>query len=406
MRGVVLTGQREVSVQTVPDAELEAATDALLRITSSAICGTDLHFYDGRMGAEPGMLIGHEPLGVVAEVGSAVSAVKPGDRVTVPTHICCGFCHSCVHGFSGACLTNNPGKAGAAYGYPGMGGYRGTQTELVRVPFADANCVRLPGEPGDEHEHDFVLLADALPTGYHAVELASVAPGDTVAIYGAGAIGLLGALCALRLRGAAEVYVVDRVPERLEKAGELGAVPIDLEQGDPAEQILEHLARRRRGAGAAWRGEEALDGVDCAIDAVGFQARSFDDPMLEEPHLVVHQLARLVNPTGRLGIIGVFPATDPQGRDELERDGRLDVPWGRLFAKGVTIGMGRDHDKRYDDLLRDLIAAGRLRPGEIVSQRLPLEQAPDAFRRFDVRADGYVKVVLDPASGGAGAAAG
>src|ERR687891_18941 len=179
MRAVVLTGKREIAIETVPDAELEAPTDALLRVTSTAICGSDLHFYDGRMGAEPGMVIGHEPLGVVEEVGSAVVSVQPGDRVVVPTHICCGFCHSCVHGYSGACLTVNPGKAGGAYGYPGMGGYRGAQTELVRVPFADANCLRLPGEPGDELEDDFVLLADALPTAYHAVEIAAVAPGNS-----------------------------------------------------------------------------------------------------------------------------------------------------------------------------------------------------------------------------------
>jgi glutathione-independent formaldehyde dehydrogenase len=396
MRAVVLKGPREVSIETVADAELEAATDALLRITSTAICGTDLHFYDGRMGAEPGMVIGHEPLGVVEEVGSAVVSVRPGDRVVVPTHICCGFCASCVHGYSGACLTNNPGKAGAAYGYPGMGGYRGTQTELVRVPFADANCLRLPGEPRDDHEDDFVLLADALPTGYHATELAGVRNGDSAVVYGAGAIGLLTAYCALRLRGAAVVYVVDRVSDRLEKAGELGAIPIDYSTGDAVEQILD--AERRRRSGSAWRGEEALDGVDCAIDAVGFQARTIADAAREDPRLVVHDLAQLVRPTGRLGIIGVFPAQDPEGVDELERQGRLDVPWGKLFAKGVTIGMGRDHDERYNDFLRDLIAADRIRPSEIVSHRLPLEDAPDAFRRFDERRDSYLKVVLDPAA--------
>jgi glutathione-independent formaldehyde dehydrogenase len=396
VRGVILTGEREVAVESVPDAEIAAATDVLLRVTSSAICGTDLHFYDGRMGAEQGMVIGHEPLGVVEEVGAAVVSVKPGDRVVVPTHICCGFCASCVHGYSGACLTNNPGKAGAAYGYPGMGSYRGAQTELVRVPFADANCLRLPGEPGDDHEDDFVLLADALPTGYHATTLARVRPGNAVAVYGAGAIGLLTAYCALRLRGAAVVYVVDRVPERLEKAGELGAVPIDYTAGDPVEQISELQARRRDGG--AWRGEEALDGVDCAIDAVGFQARAFDDPSREEPHRIVRDLAQLVKPTGRLAIVGVFPAHDPDSSDELARDGHLDVPWGQLFSKGVTIGMGRDHDERYNDVLRDLIAAGRIEPGEIVSHRLPLEQAPDAYRRFDERRDGYLKVVLEPAS--------
>jgi len=396
MRALTLMGPRQVAVEAVADAEVEAATDALLRVTSSAICGTDLHFYDGRMGAEPGMVIGHEPLGVVEEIGSAVTSVRPGDRVVVPTHICCGFCPSCVHGYSGACLTTNPGKAGAAYGYPGMGGYRGAQAEFVRVPFADANCLRLPGEPGDEYEHDFVLLADALPTGYHATVLAGVRPGDSVAIYGAGAIGLLTAYCALRLRGAAVVYVVDRVPDRLDKAGELGAVPVDYTAGDPAGQIIEQQ-RRRRG-GAAWRGEDALGGVSCAIDAVGFQARTFGDPAREDPRRVIHDLARLVNPTGRLGIIGVFPAEDPSGVDGLEREGRLDVPWGKLFAKGVTIGMGRDHDKRYNDFLRDLIAAGRIRPSEIVSHRLPLADAPDAFRRFDERRDGYLKIVIDPAA--------
>jgi len=189
MKAIVVRGLGEVAVETVEDARIEAPTDVLLRVTSTAMCGTDLHIYEGRMGDVAGMVIGHEPLGVVEEVGSAVVSVKKGDRVTVPTHICCGFCVNCVRGYTDACLTTNPGAAGGAYGYPGMGGYRGTDTELVRVPFADANCLRLPGEPGDDWEHDFVLLADAFPTGYHAAELAQVSPGDSVAIFGAGAIG-------------------------------------------------------------------------------------------------------------------------------------------------------------------------------------------------------------------------
>jgi glutathione-independent formaldehyde dehydrogenase len=278
-----------------------------------------------------------------------------------------------------------------------MGGYRGTQAELVRIPFADANCLRLPGEPGDEHEHDFVLLADALPTAYHAMELVGVRPGDSVAIFGAGAIGLLSAFCALRLRGAAVVYVVDRVPERLEKAGELGAEPVDFSVADPVVQITEHQQRRRRRS-AAWRGEEAMDGVDCGIDAVGFQARDFERPDREAPRGVIDALSRLVNPTGRLGIIGVFPANDPEASGELERRGHLDVPWGHLFRKGVTIGMGRDHDERYNDFLRDLIASGRIKPSTIVSHRLALDEAPAAYRTFDERRDGYIKIVLDPAA--------
>src|SRR5258706_5175942 len=299
MKAVVVRGVGEVALENVEDARIEAPTHAWLGVPPPAIKGPDRHFYGGRMGEVAGRVIGHEPLGVVEEVGSAVASVKRGDRVTVPTHICCGYCYNCVRGFTDACLTNNPGQAGAAYGYPGMGSYRGTQAERVRVPFADANCLRLPGAPGDDWEHDFVLLADALTTGYHATALAQVAPGDSVAIFGAGAIGLLTTYSALHLRGASEVYVVDDIPARLEKAGEIGAVPIDFRQGDPAEQIMERRSRARGAGGAAWRGEEAMNGVDCGIDAIGFQARAFADPSHEDPQGVIHALAGLVRPPGR-----------------------------------------------------------------------------------------------------------
>jgi glutathione-independent formaldehyde dehydrogenase len=400
MQAVVVRGPGEVAVAAVEDARIEAPTDVLLRVTSSAICGTDLHVYEGRMGDAAGMVIGHEPLGVVEEVGPAVVSIKRGDRVTVPTHICCGFCYNCVRGYSDACLTTNPGQAGAAYGYPGMGPYRGAQTELVRVPFADANCLRLPGEPGDDWEHDFVLLADAFPTGYHASALADVGPGDSVAVFGAGAIGLLAAYSSLQLRGASEVYVVDSIPARLEKAGELGAVPIDFGQGDPVEQILERRGRARAAGGATWRGGEAMNGVDCGVDAIGFQARAFAEPEREDPESVIHALTRLVNPTGRLGIAGVFLPHDARPTTELAARGELAIPWGELFRKDITIGMGRDHDERYNAHLRDLIIAGRVKPSVVVSHRLPLADASDAYRRFDRREGGYIKVVLDPATSG------
>jgi glutathione-independent formaldehyde dehydrogenase len=149
MKAVVLQEARKIVVRDVPDAEMRAAADVLLRITSSAICGTDLHFYEGRMPGLEGQVIGHEPLGVVEEVGSAVQNVKKGDRVVVPTHICCGFRAMCVEGHSSACLTTDPGQAGAAYGYPNKGGYQGAQAGLLRAPFADANCLKLPGECGE-----------------------------------------------------------------------------------------------------------------------------------------------------------------------------------------------------------------------------------------------------------------
>lgn len=395
MKAVVWQGDKTVGIETVKDAGIEAPTDILMRTTSTAICGTDLHIYEGRMGEVNGLVIGHEPLGVVEEVGSAVVSIQKGDRVVVPTHICCGFCYNCVRGYSASCLMTNPGAAGAAYGYPGMGSYRGCQTELVRVPFADANCLRLPGEPGDNWEHDFVLLSDAFPTGYHATELAQVSLGDSVAIFGAGAIGLLTAYSCF-LRGASEVYVVDYIPERLTKACELGAIPIDFRIGDPVEQILELRSHARKRAGRTWRGEEVMGEVDCGIDAIGFQARDRADPNREKPDQVIHDLARLINPNGRLGIVGVFLPNDAKPQGELEKHGDLAVPWQTLFKKNIAIGMGRDHDERYNTQLRDMIIAGQARPSQIVSHRLPLSQAPDAFKKFDQRSDGYIKVVLDP----------
>lgn len=396
MKAVVVRGLGEVAVETVEDARIEAPTDILLRVTSTAICGTDLHTYEGRVGDVSGMVIGHEPLGVVEEVGSAVASVRRGDRVTVPTHICCRFCYNCVRGFSDACLTTHPGSAGAAYGYPAWAHIGGLRPIWCAYPSPTPTACACPGEPGDEREHDFVLLADAFPTGYHATELAQVSPGDSVAIFGAGAIGLLAAYCALELRGASEVYVIDDIAARLEKAGEIGAVTIDFRQGDPVEQILERRRRARAAAGATWRGEEAMSGVDCGIDAIGFQARAFADPGREDPAGVIHALARLVNPTGRLGIAGFFLPHDARPEGELEARGDLAIPWADLFRKDVTIGMGRDHDERFNVHLRDLIVAGRVKPSVIVSHRLPLADVPQAFRRFDRREDGYLKVVLDP----------
>jgi glutathione-independent formaldehyde dehydrogenase len=390
MKAVVYEGIRQVGVHEVEDAVLEDPADVVVRVTSSAICGTDLHMYDGRTGAEPGMVIGHEPLGVVERAGDAVTLVKPGDRVVIPTHLFCGMCFNCVRGYTAACLRVRPGGFGAAYGYAGMGTYRGAQAELLRVPFADANCVRVPGSPLDELEDDFVLLADAFVTGWHATELAFMRPGSTVAVFGAGTIGLLAAYSAL-LRGAAEVYVVDFVPERLEMAGALGAMPVSFADGDPVQQIRE--LRRRRGLPI---GEEEMDGVGKGIDAVGFQARDRSDPSRENPVQVISDLARLVNPTGHLAIAGVYAEKDLHPAPEGHPDGSLQVPWATLFSKGINVGFGRTHDRRYTTLLRDLVVSGRARPGQIVTQHGTLADAPGFYDQFDRRADGVIKAVLRP----------
>jgi glutathione-independent formaldehyde dehydrogenase len=390
MRAVVYQGTRDVGVQTVDDAGLEDPEDVVLEITSSAICGTDLHMYDGRIGAEPGLVLGHEPLGVVRAVGEDVHLVQAGQRVVVPTHLFCGVCYNCARGYSAACLRVRPGGFGAAYGYAGMGPYRGAQADLLRVPFADANCVPLPGEPGDEHEDDFVMLADAFVTGWHATELGQVTPTSTVAVFGAGAVGLLAAHSAL-IKGAAEVYVVDHVAARLDKAGELGAPPVDFSLGDPVEQIQE--LRKAHGLPL---GEEPMTGVDVGIDAVGFQARDRSEPSRENPLQVISDLARLVNPTGRVGIAGVYAEKDLAPAPEGHEDGRLTVPWATFFSKGVTVGFGRTHDRRYTAHLRDLILRHRARPGAVVTHHGPLAEAPGFYGAFDQRADGIIKAVLTP----------
>jgi glutathione-independent formaldehyde dehydrogenase len=371
VRAVVFEGTRTVAVKEVPDARIEEPSDVLVRVTSSAICGTDLHMYDGRTGAEPGMVLGHEPLGVVESVGDAVGMVERGDRVVIPTHLYCGVCVNCARGLSAACLRVRPGGFGAAYGYAGMGCYRGAQAELLRVPFADANCVPVPGEPDDVFEDDFAMLPDAFVTGWHATELASVSAGASVAVFGAGAIGLLSAYSAL-LKGAEEVYVVDQVPERLDKAAEIGATPIDFRAGDPVEQI-----RDLRRASGPPPGEEALIGV-------------------ENPTQVISDLAHLVNPAGHLGIIGVYAEKDLSPAPRGHTDGRLTVPWATLFAKGVSVRFGRTHDRRYTVLLRDLILSGRAHPGVIVTHHGSVEEAPALYRAFDRRAEGVIKAVLRP----------
>jgi glutathione-independent formaldehyde dehydrogenase len=386
----VFEDTRTVKVEEVPDAELEEPSDVVIRVTSSAICGTDLHMYDGRTGATPGLIFGHEPLGVVERCGDDVTMVEPGDRVVIPTHLYCGVCVNCAKGLSAACLRVRPGSFGAAYGYAGMGPYRGAQAELLRVPFADANCIPVPGEAGDDLEDDLVLLADAFVTGWHATELGEVTAGSTVAVFGAGAIGLLSAYSAF-LKGASEIYVVDRVPERLDKAAEIGATPIDFTEGDPVAQIKE--LRHERGLPL---GEAAMDGVSVGIDAVGFQARDRSDPDVENPTQVIGDLARLVNPTGHLGIAGVYAEKDLHPAPEGTRDGHLEVPWATLFAKGVSVGFGRTHDRRYTVLLRDMVTSGRAKPSVVVTHHGGLEDAPGFFTAFDQRADGVIKAVLRP----------
>jgi glutathione-independent formaldehyde dehydrogenase len=379
MKGLVYNGPRDVQVIDVPDPRLEKETDALVKITATNICGSDLHMYEGRTSVEKGKVLGHENLGQVVAVGKAVDRVKTGDWVCLPFNIACGFCKNCERGLTSACLTTNPDHAGAAYGYADMGPYQGGQAELLRVPYADFNCLVLPPD-APEKQTDYVMLADIWPTGWHATELAAVGTGDSVVVYGAGPVGLFAAYSAI-LKGASQVMIVDRHRDRLRLAETIGAIAIDDTREDPVDRVMQLT-----------RGEGADKGCEC----VGWQA---PDPAGHEvPSDTMNKLVKSVRPTGGIGVVGVFMPQDPKSPDPLMQKGELAFDFGLFFRKGLRLGSGQTPVKAYNRALLRLIAAGKAKPSFLVSHELPLIQAPDAYRHFDAREDGWTKVVLKPAA--------
>jgi glutathione-independent formaldehyde dehydrogenase len=397
MKALVYEKENKVRIADIDRPEIIDSRDAILRSTSTAICGSDLHMYEGRTAMEKGRSFGHEIMGIIDEVGDAVTSIAMGDRVVLPFNISCGFCFNCARGFTNACLTTNPRGVGGGYGYAGMGSYQGGQAEYVRVPFADFNCLKLPGMPGDEFEDDFILLADVFPTGFHAAELANVQVGSTVAVFGAGPVGLLSAYSSL-IRGASQVFVIDCVEERLRRARNIGAVTFNFLDVDPIEAIKEY---RREDPGVLETlrpGEEKMEGVMCGIDAVGYQAHSRGEPNEEDPTQVLQDLCQIVNPTGNVGLIGVYPDQDPGAERTPWKSGVYQIPFGQFWKKGITVGMGQCPVKQYNWRLRDLIIAGKAKPSFIVSHRVRLEEAPEMYEKFDLRGTGegepYTKIVL------------
>ena len=377
MRALIYKGPRDVRVEDVPDATIERPTDVLVKITTTNICGSDLHMYEGRTNVEPGKILGHENLGVVIEVGKAVDRIKVGDKVCLPFNIGCGFCKNCERGLTGFCLIVNPGTAGAAYGFAGMGPFSGGQADYLRVPYGDFNCLKLPPDM-EEKENDYVMLSDVFPTGYHATELAGLQAGESVVIYGAGPVGLMAAHSAA-IKGACQVMVVDTHADRLALATEAGAIAIDDSDGSAVDQILELT-----------KGKGADRGCEC----VGYQCCNHAGH--EVPNLTMNNLVKTVRATGSIGVVGVFIGEDPGAEDELAKKGQIAFDFGQFWMKGQRIATGQANVKAYNRRLRDLIAADKANPSFIVSHELPLEQAPQAYKDFDDRKDGWTKVLLKP----------
>ncbi|EMD23420.1 glutathione-independent formaldehyde dehydrogenase [Amycolatopsis azurea] len=375
MRALVYQGPFDVAVKDVADARIEDPKDAIVRITTTNICGSDLHMYEGRTDVEEGKVLGHENMGIVESVGDAVERIKVGDRVSLPFNIACGTCDNCFKGLTGFCLRANPGSAGAAYGYASMGPYNGGQAEYLRVPWADFNALVLP--EGTEHELDYTMLSDIFPTGWHGVELAKMQPGETVVIYGAGPVGLMAAHSAA-IKGASRVFVVDHQPDRLKLAEQVGAIPIDRSTGDSVERITDLTD----------------GGADRGVDAVGYQAHSPDGT--EQPEIVLNELVAAVKPTGGIGVVGVYVPQDPGAEGELAKEGKLAFDYGTFFFKGQSMGTGQCNTKQYNARLRDLITEGVATPGFLVSHELNLDQAAEGYDHFDKREDGWTKVVLHP----------
>lgn len=393
MKALTWQGPRQVEVRDVPDPRLEEPTDAVVRITSTAICGSDLHLYEVLTPfMTPGDVLGHEPMGVVEEVGSAVEHIRPGDRVVVPFNISCGHCWMCSRGWYAQCETTqvrDQGTGAPLFGYSELyGSVPGGQAELMRVPQAQFGPIKVPEGPPDVQ---FLYLSDVLPTAWQAVEYADVPPEGSVAVFGLGPIGQL--CCRIAAHRGFRPIGVDLVPERLDMARRRGIETIDASEVDsPADRIRELTDGR---------------GTDSVIDAVGMEAHGspvgelaqkiasalpsgIGGPMMEKAGVdrlaVLHQCMDAVRRAGTISLSGVYGGmADP-------------VPMLTLFDKGVAVKMGQAHVKRWIDDLLPLVGdeSDPLGVHDLATHDLPLEEAPHAYELFQKKQDDAIKIVLEP----------
>ena len=387
MRANVWSGRNTVQVESVPDPKILNDRDAIVKITSTAICGSDLHLYDGYVPTmKKGDILGHEFMGEVVEVGSAVESLTVGDRVVVPFPIACGKCLSCEDGLFSLCENTNPNawmaeklwgySPAGLFGYSHLtGGYAGGQAEYVRVPFADVGPIKIPAELPDEK---VLFLSDIFPTGYMAAEQSNIQPGSVVAVWGCGPVGQF-AIASAYLLGAERVIAIDRFEYRMRIARErAGAETINYEETDVYEAIREMTGGR---------------GADACIDAVGMEAHAanawhiYDKvktalSLETERGAAVRQAIMCCRSGGTVSIAGVY-------------GGFMDkFPIGAIVNRSLTIKSGQTHVHRYMRPLLKRIVDGQIDPGFIITHRLPLDAAPDAYEMFTNKTDDCLKVVL------------
>lgn len=392
MKAIVFHGVGDIRLDDVADPTLEQPSDAIVRLTSSAICGTDLHFVRGTMpGVKPGTILGHEGVGIVEEVGEQVRNFRPGDRVVIGSTIGCGFCSYCRDGWYSQCDTANPNGPGTAFfgGPESAGSFHGLQAERARIPFAATTMVKLPEEIDDDSA---IMLSDIFPTGYFGADIARVHPGRSVAIFGCGPVGQF-AIASAFLMGAGRVFAIDRVQSRLDCAAAQGAETINFDDEDPVEVLRELTGGI---------------GPDRVIDAVGVEAERgragggnghYDEELAEiapdrasgehwqpgdAPTRVFEWAVEALAKAGTLAVIGVYP---PSVRW---------FPAGQAMMKNLRIHMGNCPHRRYIPKLIELVRSGAVDPRAILSEIESIDSAIEAYEAFDQRRPGWLKVELQP----------
>ncbi|WP_144639510.1 zinc-dependent alcohol dehydrogenase [Bordetella genomosp. 13] len=403
MKAVVFHGIGDIHIEDVPDPRIEQDTDAIVRLTRTAICGTDLHFIRGTVeGVEPGTILGHEGVSVIASLGPGVRNFKVGDRVVIPSTLGCGHCSYCRAGYYSQCDTVNPnGKlAGTSFfgGPKQTGPFNGLQAELARVPYASVNLVKIPEGVSDDQA---LMLSDIFPTGYFGADMAEIKPGHSVAVFGCGPVGQF-AIASAKLMKAGRIFAIDGRPDRLDKAREQGAEVIDFNAEDPVE-VLRQLT--------------GGIGVDCAIDAVGVDAQHAHDDHGEQARQqekLSQELAPHAQPDGENWVPGNAPAQALEWAVQgLAKAGVLSIigvyppadkafPIGMAMNKNLTIRMGNCNHRKYIPMLLDLVQRGTIDPLALLTQQEPLTSAIAAYEAFDTRQPGWLKVeLLPPASAAA-----